>query len=344
MSIASFVAVAALAGPSPDDYDPQRAFQRTIAAADSLMSAGHYQDAAASAIALLADNRLFQHQRWPLHQRAGLALQKLGRYDEALTHLEQAVLWAQTEAVNHRNLATLMVEMERPGRALSEYREACELDSRNWVYLLEYGNVLMVYGQDILAERAFTEAAAICPDCPEVHRAWSRLCLEQEDYTGALPHLEHLHELRPDDQEIRSLLALARLRNDQAPGALALLAHTWHDGLGDRDMRIILEADRSLGRTDHAVSLALSLGAGAGLSTDPDLWSQAALICIDAGKDVEALVLIDRAIELDPRHAGYLNNRILVLRRLGRTREADRDWELLIALDPARAGAPSDSP
>jgi len=99
-----------------------------------------------------------------------------------------------------------------------------------------------------------------------------------------------------------------------------------------------------LGRTDRAVSLALSLGGGIRPSTDPDLWAQAALICIEADLDEEALALIERALDLDPRHAGYLNNRILVLRRLGRTREADRAWELLISLDPARAGDANESP
>ncbi|MBC8424589.1 hypothetical protein H8E07_10730 [bacterium] len=325
------------AGPSGADYDPRHDFQLTIAVTDSLMSAGAHAAAADAAIALLDDNRLFQHQRWPLHQRAGLALQKLGRTDEALVHLEQAVIWAQAEAVNHRNLATLLVEMERPGRALSEYREACELDLRSWEYRVEYGNVLMVYGQDALAERAFAEAAAICPDCPDVHRAWSRFLLDRQDYGGALPHLETLFAAWPEDREVRSLLALARLRTEGAAGALALLAPAWGEGLGDRDVRIVLEADRLLGRSDRALSLAVSLGDGHAGSSDPALWAQAALICIDAGLDEEALVLIDRAVALDPLEASYLHNRVLVLRRLGRDREADRAREQLIVLDPDRA-------
>ncbi len=325
-------------GAPGGDYDPRRDFERTIALADSLMSAGDPAGAAYAAVAALDDNRLFQHQRWPLHQRAGLALQRLGRLDDALVHLEQAVLWAQAEAVNHRNLATLLVEMDRPGRAMSEYREACELDPRNWTYRVEYGNLLMLYGQDALAERAFADAAALCPDCPDVHRAWSRFHLEREDYGGALPHLESLFAVWPEDGEVRSLLALARLRTDRAEDALALLAPAWGAGMGDRDVRIVLEADRLLGRPLRAVSLAVSLGGVPSTSQDPALWAQAALICIDAGLDEEALVLIDRAVDLDPLEASYLNNRVLVLRRLGREREADRAWERLIILDPDRAG------
>jgi tetratricopeptide (TPR) repeat protein len=330
------LAAAALAGPRDDD--PLRDYAHTVAAVDSLMSAGRHAEAAAVAVAALADDHLFQDQRWPLHQRAGLALQALGRHEEALDHLEKAVVWAQTVAVNHRNLATLLVALDRPGRALSEYREACELDPRNWEYRLEYGSVLMVYGQDALAERAFAEAAAICPDCPEVHRAWSRFHLERQDHGAARPHLERLFVLCPGDGEVRSLLALARLRTDAAAEALALLAPAWEGGLGDRDMRIVLEADRLLGNTDRALSL--SIGTGDGISRDPDLWAQAALICIDAGLDEQALALVDHALDLDPVNTGYLNNRVLLLRRLGRTREADRAWERLIALDPERAETP----
>jgi len=342
--IAVLAAFPAAASPSRNDYDPQIIFERTIARADSLYAEERYEAAADATAELLEDNRLFQHQRWPLHQRAGLALQKLGRHEEALVHLEQAVIWAQAVAANHRNLATLMVEMDRPGRALSEYREACELDPGNWIYRLEYGQLLVDYGQDAAAERVFAEAAAACPECPEVPRARSRLYLERGDHAAALPHLERAFELRPEDREVRSLLALSRLRSDQAEAALALLGPFWSGGPGDRDARIILEADRRLGRTDRALSLALSLGDGTAVSTDPDLWAQAALVCIDAGRDEEALALIDRALLLAPRHTGYLNNRILLLRRLGREGEADRDWDLLIAIDPSRADAPDETP
>jgi len=342
--MAAWLTVPILAPAATPDYDPEALFQRTIAEIDSLMSRDEYAVAAESAISLLDDDRLFQHQRWRLHQRAGLALQNQGRLEEALIHLEKAVIWAQAEAVNHRNLATLMIDMSRSGRAMSEYREACDLDPGNWHYLLEYAHVLIDFGQLDLADRAIENAAAICPDCPEVHHAGSRLALELKDYGRALPHLEILYASRPDDDEVRSLLALARLRNNQADGAVVLLALAWDTGLSDRDMRILLEADRYIGDSARAVQLALSLGDGQQTSYDPLLWAQAALVCIDTGRDIEGLILVDRALALDPANTSYLNNRVLLLRRLGRDDEADRDWTRLIALDPSREQASSETP
>jgi len=90
--------------------------------------------------------------------------------------------------------------------------------------------------------------------------------------------------------------------------------------------------------------LALSLGDGQQTSYDPLLWAQAALVCIDTGRDIEGLILVDRALALDPANTSYLNNRVLLLRRLGRDDEADRDWTRLIALDPSREQASSETP
>ncbi len=342
--LVAWLAVPLLALAATPDYDPEALFRRAIAEIDSLMNRGDYTGAAESAITLLDDDRLFQHQRWRLHQRAGLALQKQGRFEDALIHLEKAVIWAQTEAVNHRNLATLMIDMNRSGRAMSEYREACDLDPGNWHYLLEYAHVLIDFGQLALADRIIEDAAVICPDCPEVHHAGSRLALESEDYGGALPHLEILYASRPDDDEVRSLLALARLRNNQADGAVALLALAWDTGLSDRDIRILLEADRTIGDPARAIQLALSLGDGQQTSCAPLIWAQAALVCIDTGRDAEGLILVDRALALDPANTSYLNNRVLLLRRLGRNDEADRDWARLIALDPSRDQEPPETP
>ncbi len=328
----------ALAAPPVDS--PEARFQSVIALVDSLMAREDYDDAADAAIEHLQHGTIFQRHRWRLHQRAGLALQALGRYREALDHLEKAVLWAQTEAVNHRNLATLMIDMDRPGRAMSEYREACELDPGNQAYLVEYAHVLMVYGQHELARRALEDASALCEDCPEVRHAWSRLALDLQDHAAARPHLERLLVLRPDDAEVRSLLALVRLRTDDADGALGLLAGEWEGGLSDRDMRIVLEADRVLGQTGRAVALALSPGETALGTREPAIWAQAALICIDADRDAEALVLVDRALALAPDDVSALNNRVLLLRRLGRDAEADRAWERLLELDPSREETP----
>jgi tetratricopeptide (TPR) repeat protein len=331
-SLATGVDAGALRGESP-----RARHQRGLAAVDSLATAGDWESVAGRAEAELADVGLDEDLRWRLHQRAGLALQRLGRRDAALVHLEQAVLWGPVEPANHRNLATLLVALDRRGRALAEYGLACDLDPADCAVRLEHAHVLIDYGLLREATTTLANATGICdPDDPRLLRARARCRLADGDPVAALPDLERLHELAPTPQSGQQL-ALARLRAGRPEAARLLLAPRWRHDLDDQGLRILLEADAALGDPEHAVSLALSLGeGGARLPHDAQVWSQAALVCIGTNRDREGLILIDQAIALSPDDPALRHNRVLLLRRLGRTDEADREWARVLALDPSR--------
>ena len=316
---------------------PRARHQRGLAAVDSLATAGDWVAVAERAEAELADDGLDEDLRWRLHQRAGLALQRLGQPDAALTHLEQAVLWGPTEAANHRNLATLLVALDRRGRALAEYGLACDLAPADCAVRLEHAHVLIDYGLLREASAMLETAAGICdPDDPRLLRTRARCRLAAGDPVAALPDLERLHALAPTPQSGQQL-ALARLRAGRPDAARLLLAPRWGNDLDDQGLRILLEADAALGDPEHAVALALSLGdGGARLSRDAQVWSQAALVCIGTNRDREGLLLIDRAIALSPGDPALRHNRVLLLKRLGRTDAAEREWARVLALDPSR--------
>lgn len=316
---------------------PRARHQRGLAAVDSLATAGDWEAVAGRAEAELADDGLDEDLRWRLHQRAGLALQRLGRHDAALAHLELAVLWGPTESANHRNLATLLVALDRRGRALAEYGLACDLAPADCVVRLELAHVLIDYGLLREATATLANATGICEqDDPRLLRARVRCRLADGDPVAALPDLERLHALAPTPQSGQQL-ALARLRAGQPEAARLLLAPRWRHDLDDQGLRILLEADAVLGDPERAVSLALSLGeGGARLPRDAQVWSQAALVCIGSNRDPEGLILIDQAIALSPDDPALRHNRVLLLKRLGRTDEAEREWARVLALDPSR--------
>jgi tetratricopeptide (TPR) repeat protein len=299
---------------------------------DAAMAAGSWEAAAGQATSLLEDAAVDTDLRWRLHQRAGLAYQELKRYPEALAHLEKAVVWAQTVPENHRNLATLLMEMGHSGRAMAEYREACDLAPQDWNLRVEYGHVLLEYGQASLAERFFYQAESLCADCAAVHRALARLAILREDYAAALPHLERLVELDPTET-VQDQLALARLRCGDPDGARLLLLHDW-EGRSAYGLRILLEADLALSDPTRALQLASSGWSG---GESAEVWAQAALICIESGENEPGLALIDRAVAAAPGNVAYRHNRVLLLRRLGRMDEADAEWARVLALDPSRA-------
>ncbi len=331
-ALAASVTAGALRGESP-----RARHQRGLATVDSLASTGDWEAVALRAEAELADDGLDEDLRWRLHQRAGLALQRLGRRDAALPHLEQAVLWGPTEVANHRNLATLLVGLDRRGRALAEYGLACDLDPTDGAVRIEHAHVLIDYGLLHEAAAKLATATEICdPDDPRLLRARARCRMAAGDPVAALPDLERLHALAPTPQSGQQL-ALARLRAGQPEAARLLLAPRWHGDLDDQGLRILLEADAALGDPERAVSLALSLGdGGARLPQDAQVWSQAALVCIVANRDREGLILIDRAIALSPADPALRHNRVLLLRRLGRTDEAEQEWARVLALDSSR--------
>jgi len=331
-------AVAAHAGSGTLRGEPPRVgHQRGLAVVDSLAAAGAWAAAAARAADVLADDGVDEDLRWLLHQRAGLALQRLGRLDEALVHLEQAVLWGPLVAVNHRNLATLLVALDRRGRATAEYGLACDLDPADCAVRVEFAHVLIDFGQHRDALATLAAAEPLCgPDDPRLLRARIRCRLASGDPAAAFPDLERLHQIEPTAQSGQQL-ALAHLRAGRPEAARLLLAPRWRGDLDEQGLRILLEADAAVGDPARAVSLALSLGeGGVRLPQDPLVWSQAALVCLGTRRDAEGLLLIDRAIALAPGDPGLRRNRVILLERLGRAEEAAEERARVLALDPGR--------
>ena len=307
--------------------------QRVIATADSLLANGRADLVADMLPPLLDDDGLGAEVLWPLEQRLGLALQAIGRLAEALPHLERAVLWAQGDPVNHRNLAHLLLDLGKRGRAFSEYRDACSLAPDDWAVRVEFCHVLMDYGQEDRVESLLNEADTLCPECPDVNRARVRFHLLKGQYDKALPAITALHEAAPSP-ETREQFALILLRTGQPDRARSLLVADWPTGLSGIERRVLLEADQRLGDDLRATSMVEQTG---GEFADADLWGLAALICYETGRDDCALTLVDRAIALSPRNAALRNNRVAVLLRLGRQNEADAEWAVVLDLDPSLA-------
>ena len=280
---------------------------------------------------------------WPLIQRLGLAEQRLGHFEEALDHLERAILWAPRESNNHRNLATLLIRMGRGGRAFAEYREAAELAPGDWRIRTEYAHILMDYQQYEQAQDVLSEAADLCPQCLGVSRATARYYMATDQPRQALPSLELLVAADSTDSAMRDQFALVLLQSGEPSRARTLLLPEWQNELSVLGRRVVLEADRALGDSQRALKLAgLDLGVLA-IGMDADIWALAALICHDANEDEAGLILVDRAISLNPASAVFRNNRVAFLFRLGRNEEAEAEYGVVIQLDPSLGDNRSES-
>ncbi len=327
----------------PIRRDPRPGHVQAMAVVDSLISSSRLEEAVSGARRLLAEEYLDEDLRWQAEQRLGIIYHRMGRLDEALGHLEKASLWAPGVSANHRNLAAVLMELGKPGRAMGELRTAAELDPTDWRLQLDYADILIDFKQFSRAERVMREAEAFCSGCLDVDRTWARLYVTSGNLAAAAPYLEHVQAEEPD-RETRQLLAEALLQAGYPDRAREYFTGEWDDGLQPAEMAIVLRADRQLHDSTRAVSLIMGLREGRPAPLPADLWALASSMCGDDGKAEQSLILIERAIELDPRNAVYRNNKVSLLYRLGREEEGDREWEIVIELDPSLAGNRFETP
>ncbi len=331
------LALILVASPAAADRDPlaeEKAVVRpALAIVDSLLAAGRNEDALDRVRQLERDHGSSLVYGWQIEERLGVALLRLGRPEEAVSHLEGAIRIAPDIASLHQDLGTALMALDRRGRALSEYEQAVTLDPENWRLHLDYGQVLALFRQREPALRQLQEADRLCAGCPEALRALASLHLEYRDYEAAFPLLERLFAREPTPQ-VRSLLAEAALQTGHSRRVQELLAPRWAAGITAREAALLLSADRVLGESKRARDLAQHPGR---LTTpaDASLWGLVGYLCLEAGFDAEALTAFDQAISLEPDNPTYRNNRVVVLNRLGRRTEAREEWERVLKLTPA---------
>lgn len=334
-------ACAALLAAAGADAAPQRPDLRQVparlAAVDSLVAAGEAAQALVEVERLAArwgDDPLFG---WQLADRRGLALLASGRYAEALPLLEATVGRQPFAAGAHRNLALALAGLGRRGRALAEYAQAVELDPADPVHRLEHAQYLAEFGQLEAAAGAFAAAARLCGGCPEAERGLGAALLGLGRPGEAVAPLQRAQAAAPDTSGRRLLVAaLHGARRDSA--LLALLDGEDRSRWDRRDHLALVEAEgRAGGPAVRSQAYARTLQQGAEpspVAADALFWARVALNLLQSGAWQEGLAAADRAVALEPDNAVYRNNRVVLLLKLGRTAEAQAEWEHALRLDP----------
>ena len=305
--------------PPAGEAAPHKAtgLRRAWARVDSLARAGRWEQVLAAGDSLQDDPRLDTELTWRLHQVLGLAARKLGRDQEALAHLEKAVLWGPSVPENHRNLASLLMALGRKGRALSEYAEACQVAPDDPQCRVDLANARMDLGLLDAARRSLDRARELAPHDPAVLRAEARWNLLAGREAAAAAPLRLLLDAT-GDRLARRQLALVLLHTGRPDSAAALYVAVRRETLDATEQRLLLEVDRARGDPGYALRLAGlpddSLSASPAFA-DPDLWATAAMVCLETGHPGLSVRLWDRALALDPDNAVYRNNRRVAAER-----------------------------
>jgi len=350
--------------PAMDDLPEGPAAPRETAdAIVRLFEAGRYADVAARAQVLTA--------RYPEDafgwKILGVALQLLGRSEEALDPLLQAAARLPDDAEAHCNAAIVLQSQGRPDEAETCYRHALRIDPGYADACLNLGVLYNEQGRLGEAESALRDALRIRPGYAEAHANLGGVLQALDRLDEAEAHCRHALDLAPDnpmalnnfgivlqrtghldEAAVHFRSALARLpgfaaahcnlaRTLQAQGELDPAERHYRKAaeFDPNDAGAFLSLGdllRQSGRPDEAEAQyrqAFSLR-----PEDPVIGNALGILLQEKGRSDEALVCHRRALEAAPDNAATLSNLAQAQLGLGLQDAAEASFREALRLRP----------
>lgn len=268
----------------------------------------------------------------------GVALQSLGRREDALQAFDQAIQLKPDDVRNWKCLAGVLFELEGTNEAMLAYRKVLSLDPRDWDAACRLGYLHYRCGQLEEALACFGVCDALRPNHAATLRMRSVFLLGLKRYEEAIAEGMRTHALDPADADTCNNIASAFSALNRHDEALP-----WFDlALGLRpsfDTALYNKACAlgKLGRVEDAIAihdrLKSMLGAGC-VVTDLNL----ADLLFKLGRLEDALAALDLCLERRPNDAAVLQLRAVCLRTLKQLERSLDDSRRAHQLDPANAG------
>jgi protein O-mannosyl-transferase len=209
------------------EYDlkrPDLAFQHYEAAAQFAphWSTAHYN----YAVLLQAQNRIADATReygaaaqfapeWPTaHYNHGVLLETQHRLDDAMREYKQTLACESNPiegAQAHNNLGAVLLDLNQPSVALSEFNAAVEADPSKALYVFNRGRVEYQQRSFDAAARDFATAAKLEPS-PQTYYWVGRAQEDQRDLKSAAGSYEMALRMAPDLGDTQNRLDLIRRR------------------------------------------------------------------------------------------------------------------------------------
>ncbi len=292
------------------------------------------------------------------HRGVARTYELLGQSQQAVATYRTAIEWFPQQPALRRYLAELLVRLDRPEEALEQYRFLTEADSSDQTSLRHLALLLYHTEQYGQARDIFDRLAILSPDDPVVHLYLGRSLAGLGETDAAMEQFSRAIALDRELTEGWISLGISHLQMDDLEGAEDVLERSvlsvsddprlWHL-LGACHLRMEkyqlavgdLEKATSLDRANIGIlrDLANSYeragyfqkavdGFGELLNQRPDdHWAMNYLgyMLADAGVQLpRARDLLERAVQLDPENAYYLDSLGWVYFRLGQTDLAER--------------------
>lgn len=359
-------ALAARIGPEPATEDlPEgsAASRETADAIVKLFETGRYADVVARARALTA--------RYPEDafgwKILGVALQLLGRSEEALDPLLQAAARLPDDAEAHCNAAIVLQSQRRFDEAETCYRHALRIDPGYADACLNLGALYNAQGRLDEAEAALRDALRIRPGYAEAHANLGGVLQALDRLDEAETHCRQALELTPDNPRALNNFGIVLQRQGRLNEAVvhfrSALAHLPGFAAAHRNLAQTLHAQGERRTAEQHYRQAIAFDpedAGACLSLgellrqsgrpgeaeamyrrafalrpdDPGAGNALGILLQEQGRSDEALACHRRALEAAPDNAATLSNLAQAQFSLGLQDEAEANIRAALRLRP----------
>ena len=234
----------------------------------------------------------------------GMALQRIGKLDDALASFDRAIVQDPRCYEAHGNRANVLSEVGRHHEAVESYDHAVSLSPDSVEDWCNRGTALLELGRLDEAVASYDRAVSLRPELAELHFCRAKALARARRYSEAVAGYDMAIERNPRLVDALNDRGVALIELDQAEQALAgfnsvLAVEPGHFGA-------LVNRGRALRRL---------------------------------GRLAESLVCYDAALAAEPGHADALNGRGLVRGLLGRVTEAMTDFGAALARAPNHLGA-----
>ena len=143
------------------------------------------------------------------HFNLGAVLQAMGKFDEALPYLDQALLIQPNSATAHNNRGVSLLMTDKIDPAIQEFQKSLTLNPEYQNARFNLSRALVAKGDSKAALNELTIYLKAVPDDAQAHEITGRIYASAGNLPEALPHLRKAVELKPNDSALQTNLGAA---------------------------------------------------------------------------------------------------------------------------------------
>jgi protein O-mannosyl-transferase len=148
---------------------------------------------------------------------SGLARNQQNIYNEAIPFLQKAVTMRPHKARYHFDLGETHRQLGSFDKALHEFRQTLSIQPKHPQAQNNIGVIFWNLKAYDKAEIEFKKALDIQQDLPDIHNNLASLYLIKNLYAKAVPHLEYILKLQPENSKAQKLLDYALIQIKRKP-------------------------------------------------------------------------------------------------------------------------------